>query len=96
MVEQDTALQDEHRSAGNGLTQNQLVQKLPPLADQIVDKAIDNMTRKLLAGYRNKRNAKPNSSSTDHIAETQATLEAVSAESVMQVANRGQAWKEVI
>lgn len=77
-------------------TQGEALRKLPPLADQIADKAIDNMTRKLMAGYRNKRNAKPNSSSTDYVAETKETLEAVSAESVMQVANRGQAWREMI
>lgn len=95
-VEQGIAQQDECMSAENALTQNRSLQKLPPLADQIVDKAIDNMTRKLVAGYRNKRNAKPNSKSTDYVAETQATLEAVSAETVMQVANRGHAWKEMI
>jgi hypothetical protein len=76
--------------------QADMLRKLPPLADQIVDKAIDNMTRKLVAGYRNKRNAKPNAKSTDYVAETKETLAAVSAESVMEVANRGQAWKEMI
>lgn len=69
---------------------------MPPLADQIVDKAIDNMTRKLVAGYRNKKNARPNAKHTDHIAETKEALAAVSAESVMAVANRGQSWKEMI
>lgn len=79
---------------------------LTPLADQIVDKAIDNMTRKLVAGYRNKKNAKPNTP-VDFVAkpkeslavvsaETKEALAAVSAESVMAVANRGQAWKEMI
>lgn len=70
--------------------------RLPPLADQIVDKAIDNMTRKLVAGYRNKKNAKPNAKHTDVVAETKESLAAVSAESVMAVANRGQSWKEMI
>lgn len=69
---------------------------LPPLADQIVDKAIDNMTRKLMAGYRNKNNAKPNANSVDYRAETQEALKAATAESVMEVANRGQVWKEMI
>lgn len=87
---------DEHVTADDRSTQREAPRKLPPLADQIVDKAIDNMTRKLMAGYRNKRNAKPNSRSTDYGAETKEALKAVSAESVMQVANRGQAWKEVI
>lgn len=95
-VEQGTAQQDKRTSAGNGQTQIQPLQKLSPLADQIVDKAIDNMTRKLVAGFRNKPNAKPNSKNTDHAAEAQAALDAVSAESVMQVANRGQTWKEMI
>lgn len=69
---------------------------LPPLADQIVDKAIDNMTRKLIAGYRNKNTAKPNAKSTDYAAESKEALKATSAASVMQVANRGQMWKELI
>ncbi|VTU22328.1 Nuclease subunit of the excinuclease complex [Variovorax sp. PBL-H6] len=69
---------------------------LPPLADQIVDKAIDNMTRKLVAGFRNKNNAKPNAKSTDYAAEGKEAFKAASAESVMQVANRGQAWKELV
>lgn len=70
--------------------------RMPPLADQIVEKAIDNMTRKLVAGYRNKKNAKPGSKHTDYAAEAKETLAAVSAESVMAVANRGQSWKEMI
>lgn len=72
------------------------MRRMPPMADQIVDKAIDNMTRKLVAGYRNKKNAVPNAKRTDHLAETKETLAAVSAESVMAVANRGQAWNEMI
>lgn len=76
--------------------QAQPMMQLSPLADQIVDKAIDNMTRKLVAGYRNKNNAKPNAKKTDLAAETKETLAAVSAESVMAVANRGQSWKEMI
>jgi hypothetical protein len=76
--------------------QAEVLLSMPPLADQIVDKAIDNMTRKLVAGYRNKKNAKPNSKHTDYIAESKEALAAVSAESVMAVANRGQAWKEMI
>lgn len=68
---------------------------LTPFTDQIVDKAIDNMTHKLVAGYRNKKNAKPNQP-VDFAAETKEALAAVSAKSVMAVANRGQAWKEMI
>lgn len=55
------------------------MRRMPPMADQIVDKAIDNMTRKLVAGYRNKKNAVPNAKRTDHLAETKETLAAVSA-----------------
>jgi hypothetical protein len=85
----------EEHAAANGIPDGPL-KALPPLADRIVEQAIDNMMRKVVAGYRNKRNAKPNARHTDHAAETKAALEAVSAESVMQVANRGQVWKEMI
>lgn len=69
---------------------------LPPMANLIVDRAIENLTRKLVAGYRNKRNAKPNANRVDFSAEAKETLKASSALSAMQVANRGQAWKEMI
>ena len=69
---------------------------LPPMADLIIDRAIDNMTRKLVAGYRNKRNAKPNAKKVHLGAEAKEALKAGSAQSAMQVANRGQAWKEMI
>ncbi|WP_310369716.1 hypothetical protein [Rhodoferax ferrireducens] len=69
---------------------------LPPLANTIVDTAIDNMTRKLIAGYRNKSVAKPNAKKVDVGAEAVETVKATSAQSVMDVANRGQAWKELI
>ncbi|KIP87088.1 hypothetical protein SN15_03910 [Stenotrophomonas maltophilia] len=58
---------------------------LPPLATVIVDRAIDNMTRKLVAGYRNKGDSKKRPPHAP-----------ASAETVMEVANRGQAWKEMI
>lgn len=73
---------------------DELLKTLPPLANTIVDRAIDNMTRKLVAGYRNKRNAKPNH--IDIAGDTKETLRAASAKSAMEVANRGQAWKEMI
>lgn len=69
---------------------------LPPLANTIVDTAIDNMTRKLIAGYRNKSVAKPNAKKVDVGAEAMEAVKATSAQSVMDVANRGQAWKELI
>ena len=76
--------------------QAQSMMQMSPLADQIVDKAVDNMTRKLVAGYRNKKTAKPKAKNIDFAAETKETLDTVSAESVMAVANRGQSWKEMI
>jgi hypothetical protein len=75
---------------------DQALKTLSPLANTIVDRAIDNMTRKLVAGYRNKRNAKPNAKHTDFGAESKEAFKAASAQSVIAVANRGQAWKEMI
>lgn len=72
------------------------LKELSPLANQIVETAIDNMTRKLVAGYRNKDNAKPNAKEIDFGAETKEALKAATARSVLEVANRGQAWKEMI
>jgi hypothetical protein len=69
---------------------------LPPLATTIVDAAIDNMTRKLIAGYRNKSSSEPNAKKVDIGAEAMETLKTTSAQSVMDVANRGQAWRELI
>lgn len=69
---------------------------LPPLANAIVDRAIDNVTRKLVAGYRNKNNSRPNANHTDIGVVAKDTLEATSASSVMAVANRGVAWKEML
>lgn len=69
---------------------------LPPLANAIVDKAIDNVTRKLVAGYRNKKNSRPNAKTSDMGATVQDTLDATSAASAMAVANRGVAWKEML
>lgn len=76
--------------------QDAVLATLPPMANLIVDRAIENMTRKLVAGYRNKRNAKPNANQIDFGAEAKETLKASSAQSAMQVANRGQAWNEMI
>jgi hypothetical protein len=72
------------------------LQGLPPLANAIVDRAIDNVTRKLVAGYRNKNNSRPNAKSPDIGAVAKDTLDATSASSVMAVANRGAAWKEML
>ncbi|AYW40400.1 GIY-YIG nuclease family protein [Pseudomonas aeruginosa] len=70
--------------------------ELSPLANAIVDRAIDNVNRKLVAGYRNKNNSRPNAKSPDIKVTASDALEAVSASSVMEVANRGIAWREVI
>lgn len=72
------------------------MKRLPPLANLIVDKAIDNTNRKLVAGLRNKRNSRPGARSTDLGVVASDALDAVSADSVMAVANRGQAWREMI
>ncbi len=72
------------------------MKRLPPLANLIVDKAIDNTNRKLVAGLRNKRNSRPGAKTTDLGGVASDTLDAVSADSVMAVANRGQAWREMI
>lgn len=86
---------DESTPAIPEATETALV-ALPPLANTIVDTAIDNMIRKLIAGYRNKAVAKPNANKGDVGAETMEVVKATSAQSVMDVANRGQAWKELV
>ncbi len=69
---------------------------LPPLANAIVDRAIDNVTRKLVAGYRNKNNSRAGAKTVDIGAVAKDSLMATSADSVMAVANRGAAWKEML
>lgn len=70
--------------------------RLSPVAEVIVDRAIESMTRKLVAGFRNKNTAVPNAKSVHVGAEAKEVFKAASAQSVMEVANRGQAWKEMI
>ena len=72
------------------------MKKLSPLANMIVDRAIDNTNRKLVAGYRNKNNSRPNANTSDTASVAGDTLQATSAESAMAVANRGAAWREMI
>jgi hypothetical protein len=74
----------------------EVLQGLPPLSNAIVDRAIDNVTRKLVAGYRNKNNSRPNANHVDVEVVVKDTLAATSANSVMAVANRGAAWKEML
>ena len=69
---------------------------LSPLANLIVDRAIENTNRKLVAGFRNKKNSQPNAKSPDPLQAGKDTLAATSAQSAMQVANRGVAWKEIL
>jgi hypothetical protein len=70
--------------------------ELSPLANLIVDRAIDNTNRKLVAGFRNKNNSRPGAKSPDVGAIVDDSLAAASAKSAMEVANRGVAWREMI
>ena len=72
------------------------VHSLSPLSNAIVDKAIDNVTRKLVGGVRNKNNSQPNSNKSSLKTTVSDSLAATSAADVMEVANRGEAWKEMI
>lgn len=72
------------------------LQTLDPLANAIIDKTVDNVTRKLVAGYRNKRNSQPGANNPKIAVTVADTLEATSAQSVLAVANRGVNWKELI
>ncbi|MGE8635818.1 MAG: hypothetical protein ACN6P8_19930, partial [Achromobacter piechaudii] len=69
---------------------------LSPLANLIVDRAIDNTNRKLIGGLRNRNNSRPGATSTKLGSVAKDALNAVSAQSVMDVANRGVAWREMI
>ena len=69
---------------------------LSPLANAIIDRAIDNATRKLVAGHRNKKNSRPSAKTINLSSAAKDTLAATSAASVMAVANRGVAWKEML
>ncbi|SFC74544.1 GIY-YIG nuclease family protein [Collimonas sp. OK412] len=69
---------------------------LSPLARLIIDRAIDNTNRKLIAGFRNKRNSQAGQKKTDLKNTVEDTLGATSAKSVQDVANRGVAWREMI
>ena len=69
---------------------------LSPLADQIIDKAIDNVNRKLVAGYRNKNNSRPNAKTADYKSTAKDTLKSASAKDTIEVSNRGAEWREMI
>ncbi|MDR8522719.1 GIY-YIG nuclease family protein [Shewanella fidelis] len=77
-------------------TTAEVTHSLSPLSNAIVDKAIDNVTRKLIGGARNKNNSQAGSHTPSLKQSISDSLAATSAEDVMQVANRGVAWKEMI
>lgn len=72
------------------------MKQLPPLAQSCVDKAMENMVRKLSAGVRNKKNSQPNKKNKSAKVAAQDSLKAASAKSAQEVSNRGAAWKEMI
>lgn len=72
------------------------LKELPPLANVIIDRAIDSVNRKLIGGFRNKKNSRPNAKTPDIKSAARDSLNSVSAASVQEVANRGIAWKEMI
>ena len=69
---------------------------LTPLQDQIINKTIENVNRKLIAGYRNRNLNPPKGTSPGAKATATNTINKASAESAMDVANRGKMWKEMI
>lgn len=76
-------------------TNAQEAASLPPLAQAIVDRAIDNAHSKLIAGYRNRSISRPGAKTVDLSSTAKDALEASSASSVQAVANRGAAWREM-
>jgi hypothetical protein len=60
---------------------------LSPTHDLILDKCIENLNRKLVAGFRNRDLNKPIIKSTIEGASTKASIE---------VGNRGKAWNDII
>lgn len=71
-------------------------QSLSPLANLIVERAIENANRKLIAGFRNKKNSRPNAKTPNPVQTAKDTARATSAQSALDVANRGVAWKEIL
>ena len=72
------------------------LKQLSPTQEKIIDKTIENVTRKLVAGYRNKNNVPSKGSSPSAKESLKNTVKASSAQSAMDVANRGSMWKEMI
>ncbi len=71
-------------------------QQLNPTHELIIDQAIENITKKLIAGHRNKSDTLPKGSKPGIETTVKNTLKTSSAESAMEVANRGTMWKEMI
>lgn len=69
---------------------------LPEPANAIIERAITNVRRKLVGGYRNRNNSRPNAKSADPSAGASETLKAANAKSVLAVSQRGSAWREII
>lgn len=72
------------------------LQQLPPLANKIIDKAIENVTRKLTAGVRNRKDSRPDAKSVDVKSELTDVLDASRTSSVADIAGRTSDWREVI
>lgn len=69
---------------------------LSPLSEKIVDKSIDNITRKLVTGVRNRKNSRPDARTGDIKSEMKDILNAANSSSALEIAGRTSDWKEVI
>jgi len=72
------------------------VQSLSPLANKIVDKSIDNITRKLVVGGRNRSKSRPSAKSVDIKVEISDLLKASNTANAIDIAKRTTDWREVI
>jgi len=70
--------------------------RLTPLQEQIIDKSIENINRKLIAGFRNRRIAPSQNEKPGIKTDIKNTLKSSTAGDAMEVANRGSMWKEMI
>lgn len=69
---------------------------LPELPNTIVERSITNVRRKLVAGYRNKKNSQAGAKTVSQRVVVSDTLDATSASSVLAVSQRGRFWKEMV
>ncbi len=72
------------------------LKSLDPLHEAIIDKAIDNITRKLVGGMKNKDNSPPQGQKPGFKADFDNTLKASTAKDVIEASGRGSNWKEMI